>query len=370
MSTTYLDYEKIITPGKSTFPILKSPVQESRRLFADNVHEHNAHDTPPKHSLNQATSKVTLHRSTSRISRNSRNSLHPSTSRTCRDSQYRSDLRKSIHSHHRSASRDSIRSHHSQVSLQSHTSRSSFRSFNSRVSRNVDDRNLELRNSDEVDEIDGIKFWWSTLYLDDRKLGHFYCRQEPRLDTRNFFPGMIIRATHAYAQTDPNAMLGDRRIGLLTHGPVQAKLRPMVVLHSTISGPTCATMFSLTTQIDKFNWTNERQWECPLKERTYVNLSTQIHVSTREYVETDQGYLSPDQYHRLINLLDFYQEEREIIAYKQFGVDYKYRGIRLADQRDLGNHERLEDEVVKTRIHSLRPQRDSRWLIWSLRDKG
>jgi hypothetical protein len=76
------------------------------------------------------------------------------------------------------------------------------RSFDSRWTRDEpyrdpEDRDFRLKPDGGAKEIDGIRYWWTNLYLGDDYLGRFYYRQEPRLSTKSFFPGMVIWATHS-----------------------------------------------------------------------------------------------------------------------------------------------------------------------------
>ncbi|KAI4721249.1 hypothetical protein E4T48_02429 [Aureobasidium sp. EXF-10727] len=204
---------------------------------------------------------------------------------------------------------------------------------------------------------------------------------------------MIIWATHTFFQNNLNATPGDPRIALTRHAPVYVKPRPMVVLYSTDSGLCCAPMFSLD---NKGNW-NRRQYEYiaitkegddwqgetewagvlkfrphpqqrrPLKGRTYISLHQTLYVSTREYVETDLGYLPGDMYNRLIIALDYYQETRKRIAFKHFQEEYKNRGMRLVDEADdVREHEGREVSVQNRRMRDYRPERDDDTMVWSL----
>jgi hypothetical protein len=110
-------------------------------------------------------------------------------------------------------------------------------------------------------ENDGIRYWWTNLYSENVFVGHFYCRPEPTLSPKNFFPGMIIWATHSVFQNDRRATPGDRHITFTEDVPVYTKSRPMVVLYSTLSGLYCAPMFSLSGNTRKHGWDNQREYE-------------------------------------------------------------------------------------------------------------
>ncbi|KAG9551016.1 hypothetical protein KCU71_g6426, partial [Aureobasidium melanogenum] len=275
------------------------------------------------------------------------------------------------------------------------------RSFDSRLTRDEpyrdpEDRDFYLKKDYGMDTTDGIKHLWTNLYLGEKFIGHFYCRQEPRLYPDCFFPGMIIWATHSVFQNNQNAIPGDPLIGITKQAPVYAKMRPMIVLYPTNTGLCCAPMFSLNNRKD---WSGEKQYEYfsiteegddwegetkyygvltfrphagrrrELKSRTFVSLHQTMYVSTREYIETDLGYLPGDQYNRLIIALDFYQETRKHIAYNYFQEQYKNRGMRLLAGGDLGQHESDEVKVQDGRMRDYQPVRDDRTMVWSLLGK-
>ncbi|CAD0095343.1 unnamed protein product [Aureobasidium mustum] len=261
--------------------------------------------------------------------------------------------------------------------------------------RDPDERDLHLKRDARVDTIDGINYLWTDLYLEGKSVGHFYCRQEPRLYPECFFPGMIIWVTHSVFQNNRNAVPGDPLIAITKQAPLYAKMRPMIVLYPTVSGLCCAPMFSLNRR----DWSGEKQYEyfsiteegddwegetqCygvlefrphagrrrVLKPRTFVSLHQTMYVSTREYVETDLGYLPGDQYNRLIIALDFYQETRKQIAYIYFQEQYTNRGVKLLAGGDVGQHENEEVSVQDGRMRYFQPERDDRTMVWSLGKK-
>lgn len=94
-----------------------------------------------------------------------------------------------------------------------------------------------------------------------------------------------------------------------------------------------------------------------------------MYVSTREYIETDLGYLLGDQYNRLITALDFYHETRKHIAYNYFQEQYKNRGMRLLTGGDVGKHEQQELDTQNSRMRDFQPTRDDRTMVWSLLGK-
>ncbi|KAG9949511.1 hypothetical protein KCU85_g4133, partial [Aureobasidium melanogenum] len=275
------------------------------------------------------------------------------------------------------------------------------RSFDSRLTRDEpyrdpDARNLYLKKDVGVDTVDGIKHLWTNLYHDGNYIGHFYCRQEPRLHADCFFPGMIIWATHSVFQNNHNAIPGDPMIGITKQAPLYAKMRPMVVLYPTNTGLCCAPMFSLNNRKD---WGGEKQYEYisiteegddwegettyygvlqfrphpgrrrELKPRTFVSLHQTMYVSTREYIETDLGYLPGDQYNRLMIALDFYQETRKHVAYNYFQEQYKNRGMKLLTGGDVGKHEQQEVDTQNSRMRDYQPVRDDHTMVWSLHGK-
>lgn len=245
-------------------------------------------------------------------------------------------------------------------------------------------------------ENDGIKHLWTNLYLDGRYIGHFYCRQEPRVSPKSFFPGMIIWATHSVFQNNRNATPGDRRITFVEDAPVYSKYRPMVVLYPTHNGLCCVPMFSLDGNTRKHRWSNEKEleyislaaegddWEGdtkwagvlnfrpdprrrrPLKSRSFIGLGQTMYVSTQEYLETDAGYLPGDMYNRLIIALDFYQEKRKRLAFEYFREEYKNRGLKLAPGSDTVLREKREVTEQNERMGEFRPIRDDVTMVWSL----
>lgn len=275
------------------------------------------------------------------------------------------------------------------------------RSFDSRLTRDEpyrdpDDRDFQLKKDIGLQTIDGSKHLWTNLYLGSKYIGHFYCRQEPRLYPDCFFPGMIIWATHSVFQNNHNAIPGDPLIAITEHAPLYAKMRPMIVLYPTHTGLYCAPMFSLNNRKD---WNGEKQYEYmsiaeegddwagetswagvlkfrahpgrrrELKSRSFVSLHQTMYVSTREYIETDLGYLPGDQYNRLMIALDFYRETRKQIAYNYFQEQYKYRGMKMLSGGDVGQHENDEVAVQNGRMRDFQPARDDRTMVWSLLGK-
>lgn len=180
-------------------------------------------------------------------------SLHPNDAR-CQsraESHRRSGSRDSRKHRDRSPSRGSQASHRRSVSEQSFRSFDSRRSFESRYTRDEpyrdpDERGFRLETDARVVENDGIRYRWTNLFQEDRYLGHFYCQQEPRLSTKGFFPGMIIRASHSVFENDPRTTPGDPHITFVKDAAVYSKARPMVVLYPTLSGLCRAPMFSLS----------------------------------------------------------------------------------------------------------------------------
>jgi hypothetical protein len=194
----------------------------------------------------------------------SRHSLHPDDAQrlTRADSHRRSDSRDSRRQRERSRSP----SRDSQLSRRRSISARSTYSFDSRYTRDElyrdsDGREYILKKDLGMTENDGIRYWWTNLYREDVFLGHFYCRPEPTLSPKNFFPGMIIWATHSVFQNDRRATPGDHRITFTDDVPVYTKSRPMVVLYSTHSGLYCTPMFSLSGNTRKYGWRNQRENE-------------------------------------------------------------------------------------------------------------
>jgi len=339
----------------------------------------------------------------------SRSSLHPADARRSSraDSRRRSTSRDSRRSRERSPSRSfqaprrpsaSGRSTHSFDSRRSFGSR---RSFDSRYTRDdsyddVDDRDFYVKRDAGTDINDGVKHLWTNLYLEGKYIGHFYCRQEPRVSPKSFFPGMIIWAMHSVFQNNRNATPGDRRITYVKDAPVYSKSRPMVVLYQTRSGLCCAPMFSLDGNTRKSGWTNDKELEYvslaaenddwagdtkwagvlqfrpdprrrrPLKSRCFIGLGQTMYVSTQEYLETDAGYLPGDMYNRLIIALDFYQEKRKRLAFEYFKEEYKNRGLKLAVEGDIGLKEKRKVADQNERMGEYLPTRNDDTMIWSL----
>lgn len=348
----------------------------------------------PEHQLRSSISRSSLHPADTR--RSSRAESHRrSTSRDSRKSRDRSPYRGS-RAHRRPSA--SGRSAHS---FDSRHSRGSRRSFDSRYTRDdsyedPDDRDFYVKRDAAVVFNDGIKHLWSNLYLEGEYIGHFYCRQQPRLSPKSFFPGMIIWATHSVFQNNRNATPGDRRITFVEDAPVYSKSRPMVVLYPTHSGLCCAPMFSLDGNTRKHNWYNDKEFEYlslaaedddwegdtgwagvlkfrpdarrrrPLKSRSFIGLGQTMYVSTQEYLETDAGYLPGDMYNRLIIALDFYQERRKRLAFEYFKEEYKNRGLKLTIEGDIGAREKREVAEQNERMGEFRPTRDEYTMVWSL----
>jgi hypothetical protein len=253
-----------------------------------------------------------------------------------------------------------------------------------------------LRKEFGLTENDGIRYWWTNLYSENVFVDHFYCRPEPTLSPKNFFPGMIIWATHSVFQNDRRATPGDRHITFTEDVPVYTKSRPMVVLYSTLSGLYCAPMFSLSGNTRKHGWDNQREYEYislaeegddwegdtpwigvlkfrpdprrrrPLKSQTFISLAKPMYVDAQEYLETDFGYLPGDMYNRLMIALDFYQEKRKRDAFAYFEEEYENRGTKLTEGGLVGAKEKAKVEIQNGRMCHLRPTRDNSRKTWSL----
>lgn len=176
-------------------------------------------------------------------------------------------------------------------------------------------------------------------------LGEWAYRVDRRNQRQHFFPGQIILAVHAHPQTVLDKAFNDQDVATTHQSPVAAKMRVMVVLHETFTGLLCLPMYThqsstplpparwaeMVSISHNLTWQGNTRWAgLPLRmtihntqyaHDSFIHLTEPIHVQLESRI-CDVGYMSGGEYCRLMDLLQYKEDELRNQAFALYGGTY------------------------------------------------
>lgn len=161
-----------------------------------------------------------------------------------------------------------------------------------------------------------------------------------------FYPGQLILATDPHPQTVLSRKLDDGEVAQTDCGPINAKMRHMVVINNTSNGVLCLPMSTLSSvaQLPEARMRElvsvSRNWPAqgptpwagrPLHmvmygggryaENSFIDLCQPIHILAQSRIK-DVGYISGGDYARLIRLLTYKENKARRDAFLLYEAQF------------------------------------------------
>ncbi|CAD0107903.1 unnamed protein product [Aureobasidium uvarum] len=188
-----------------------------------------------------------------------------------------------------------------------------------------------------------------------------------------FYPGQLIMAMDLHPQTILSRPLTDPQIAQTECGPVNAKMRVMVVINTTFNGILCLPMYTQTSNTvipaprvremvsisQNRSWPGATPWVGPPLHMTmyggsqyaansFIELCQPVHVLAQSRIK-DIGYISGGEYARLIRLLAYKENEARRNAFQLYHAQYFTNQMWVPGARYRSYHKAQMDRVTYMR---------------------